>query len=618
MKYIFIDNKDNLNDEFYYSEIAKAVGDDKDIEKQKNWSKYRTALKDLNSKICDDFFIYNSSKEGYVKIDKPLPVDNKVPKSLGNQYIWINYNALATSSVSGIVGKANMVSKGADIVDVLKGKGEKGTKAYGKANKIANNMHKQVLTEMVELYNGNIDTDYTETYMVPTVDKHGAAQGYRYVMSEHAKNNLLGKQDEFHKVLGSMSASILDKVSSVKFGTDVINQAKSEYDSTYENNKREFTYIGKDAKDKINVERWAMLPTQARHNLEEIWGKEGMFIRTELLDITFGYKKFSLGNLPILQGTLFGNGVKIAELIWQEIVKLAKNKIVILMPDVLRGNVNSNNLILYAEGIPVKDIYDNSKIAVRAIIDHREASFKLDKLKVKRDALKGKLTPTQAKNYDRKIAMLQRELDESPIAKLIEEGVFQSLVEDIDVEDTSFTKSKLAQSKYGKKAVKMWEKDGTLVKGYKQLTVHPTTETYASLLKATQYSDLVARYVMYMDKVGRQGKSHDKAINDIMEAFINYDIPQSRELQYLNDMGLLMFTKFWFRIQRMIFRYWAKQPATMMAIEASQRLLGEDVADITDSALNPLDAWGKLKLNPMEHVDDAFELSLLNLATYPF
>ena len=75
MKYIFIDNKKILNSDFFYGDMAENFEDDRDIEKSKNWSKYRTALKELNLKICDDFFLYNSSNQGHTKINSKYLVD---------------------------------------------------------------------------------------------------------------------------------------------------------------------------------------------------------------------------------------------------------------------------------------------------------------------------------------------------------------------------------------------------------------------------------------------------------------------------------------------------------------------------------------------------------------
>ena len=101
------------------------------------------------------------------------------------------------------------------------------------------------------------------------------------------------------------------------------------------------------------------------------------------------------------------------------------------------------------------------------------------------------------------------------------------------------------------------------------------TPIYDFMFQATQYSDFIARateYQLQMDKapkkykiVEKDGKRYkeltdeyteyeEKVTIGILNAFINYDKPQSSIEQYLNDIGLFMFTKFAKRIQHVILK----------------------------------------------------------------
>jgi hypothetical protein len=55
-----------------------------------------------------------------------------------------------------------------------------------------------------------------------------------------------------------------------------------------------------------------------------------------------------------------------------------------------------------------------------------------------------------------------------------------------------------------------------------------------------------------MTNKARNPMTHDAAIQAASDAFINYDIPSHRKLQWANDMGLVMFTKYLIRIQKVI------------------------------------------------------------------
>lgn len=77
LEYIFVNNAENIKDDFYYAEIAFDKFGDEGFAKNANaWRKYYTACMDIQDKIrkqttgkIDDFLNYNSSKQGYVKIN---------------------------------------------------------------------------------------------------------------------------------------------------------------------------------------------------------------------------------------------------------------------------------------------------------------------------------------------------------------------------------------------------------------------------------------------------------------------------------------------------------------------------------------------------------------------
>ena len=82
----------------------------------------------------------------------------------------------------------------------------------------------------------------------------------------------------------------------------------------------------------------------------------------------------------------------------------------------------------------------------------------------------------------------------------------------------------------------------------------------------TAYSDFVARYAQYtlgskkekeifLKKNGRQMTSEEETTLDeqmiirVRDAYVNYSKPDSKILQYMNDMGFVAFSKYAIRIQ---------------------------------------------------------------------
>jgi hypothetical protein len=76
LKYIFIDNKDNLQDNFFYSEMAEDEFKDRDYKnKKKGWQKYHNACVEINDKAekqagIKKFLICTTGRKGKVKINR--------------------------------------------------------------------------------------------------------------------------------------------------------------------------------------------------------------------------------------------------------------------------------------------------------------------------------------------------------------------------------------------------------------------------------------------------------------------------------------------------------------------------------------------------------------------
>ncbi len=77
LKYIFVTNKDNLEDSFFYSEIAADEFGDTEYKADKNsWRKYFYACEEIQNKIrkatkndVDNFLIFNTGQKGFIKLN---------------------------------------------------------------------------------------------------------------------------------------------------------------------------------------------------------------------------------------------------------------------------------------------------------------------------------------------------------------------------------------------------------------------------------------------------------------------------------------------------------------------------------------------------------------------
>ncbi len=77
LHHIFITNKNNLDDDFYYSEIAEDEFHELEYRGRKNnWRKYARACQDINNKVREqnkekeDFLKFNTGSKGKIKVNK--------------------------------------------------------------------------------------------------------------------------------------------------------------------------------------------------------------------------------------------------------------------------------------------------------------------------------------------------------------------------------------------------------------------------------------------------------------------------------------------------------------------------------------------------------------------
>ena len=287
----------------------------------------------------------------------------------------------------------------------------------------------------------------------------------------------------------------------------------------------------------------------------------------------------------------------------QEVVANSKARISILLPDVVIGNMLSNVLLLAADGIPPTYMFKHFGTAVREMRAYQKSRWEKDKLEVEIRARQATGKSTQ--NLEGRLALINSQMENSPVHQMVEEGMFQTIVEDIDPEVFKSTGpiSELVEKgkeKFAERTGKSEIVDDTLTVA-KELLMMPGSRTFQFAVMANQYTDFMGRYVKFKYDTEVRKKPKQQAIDDSMDFFIYYDEPTDPLLQAANDYGFANFTKFFFRIQRVGAKLWTEKPANMMMIAGMQAMTGTDVDDINDYFLN-IPKLGNRIVAPWSHL----------------
>jgi hypothetical protein len=85
-------------------------------------------------------------------------------------------------------------------------------------------------------------------------------------------------------------------------------------------------------------------------------------------------------------------------------------------------------------------------------------------------------------------------------------------------------------------------------------------------------------------------------VTNASDAFINYDVPLQPGLQYMDDMGMLIFVKYYFRIQRVILRLGKERPVGVLQLILLHKMLG--LPTVLDSSMLVSHGYGHLAGGP--------------------
>lgn len=449
-----------------------------------------------------------------------------------------------------------------------------------------------------------------DNYMVPVYNRKGEIVDYRYMMSEENKDELLARNNRFDSVMGAMAGSTFDKVATKDQNRATIQALKDHFDAEYAARPGAFITVGPTSSDAASREAYALLPSDTKLAIKEIWGNNDLLVRADVYDMVFGYRKYSLSGMfakneversivekiftdllesDFLLGKKAGLRVRQVEDVWQEVVRVIKDAYVIKNLFTLMGNIASNVSVLVWNGVSPQKIVEDHKAAVEGLISYQQDTEELMRLERRQDA--GVLTDPAA--TQQRILELRDAIDRNPVKFLIDEGLFQTIMEDIDAEDDQYSyKSKLVRKV---DSATDWV-PSKVKSGAKLVYLAHDTKMYKLLFRTTQMSDFVARYTLYNHLVtrARNPLDQDTAIQRIVETFVNYDIPTHRTLQYLNDTGIVFFTKYYIRIQKVLFQLFQEQPARGLMLGLFSSLF-DDVPVILESSVvgqvgNPLEA----------------------------
>lgn len=474
-----------------------------------------------------------------------------------------------------------------------------------------NRISREARARVKKMEEGEYDFKDTVYGLMPLLSEEGVVVDYRYMMDKKTKKQLLKQDTRISEVMGKSFGSLIDKDMTAQHNAKVLDALKADMEENWSRGTKgkdgltDFTLIGPEVSDPEMRKLYYMLPKEFQSFIK---GREDktLAVRTSLKNMYFGYSQASIADIGLLKQVtpdVLLRAARIAETVWMEVVQIAKTNILMKMPTVTLSNFFSNTLYLIMKGYNPKDVLAmqvdsfktiktyNSNLRRKQELQNREREIKV--------ALGKKVTSTQRKNalklelkrVQGELTSLETRITGSRIHELIQMGLDQS-VEDLSSEVVRDT-NKISRF-FDEKTENL---PSTVRTGLDYLFLTKRTAPYQVVNEFLEITDLMSRDIQntmeqraekrqvngqerlpnwWMEGKPKDYKATQRLVGaerteflkraeenrkyELVEDYINYAMPSGRFEEYLNKVGILMFTKYVKRIQRIITKTGGRGP----------------------------------------------------------
>ena len=423
----------------------------------------------------------------------------------------------------------------------------------------------------------------------------GSANMYgntQYIVTPNRETLIsLGVDTSSTELLGNVASNLCVKQQALDHNlqlVDLLKKCSADFTSVLKSKDtillgpqyQEYVEISPTSSSKFVRDNYNILPKNVRTLLEN---SGNTYVPKSLMSVVFGIKSMHLANNSAL--SLLPPQMKriasMAEHIMKDIAGMSKIAIVVKTPSVVIQNLMGAVSYLVTSGFPISEVLSTYAKMWRYTKVYLIERKRFNMLSAK------KLNKLASESEIAELDVLYQKLVNNPVHDGMKMGLYQAIVEDIsEVENTTASKG------YKKVADVLQDKSPIIYKTFQHLALAPGTPVFNFLYDVVQMSDFVGRmagYHLTINKMQRQTKKNVPAskraevLQRISEDFVIYDLPQSRIEQYMDSIGLVMFIKFFKRIQSVIVRQAGARPLdVILALLFSDQVL--DISHISESS----------------------------------
>lgn len=443
-----------------------------------------------------------------------------------------------------------------------------------------------------------------DTAMIPVIDENGNISTFTYIMSKDVKHDVLAMDTDIFDSLGKMEASMYDKMSSKALNDEIADILIDDYNSNGNKSGNAFMELSLNSKDPLVREIYKMLPYDLRTKLEGAMGGR-IRVRKQTFRKFFGVRDLDIRNTKWYQSSnrsaLEKQAVVLAIEVVKKIGKFFGLEVVMKNPVVFGSNQVSNFVQCFNHGMSMEETFRLHKEGIENIRRYQRLVKKLLELETQEKAGK-KVSPELKK-------AIRNDLQSNPVYPLVKNGFYNTIAEDLDSDNLDYLETKM---KAGYDKLADFGKLGIgIQKSFDWAFLTSNTSVGRALNEYVHLADFISRYALYHG-LKKQGKlSEDEIIDTVSDAFIDYDSVTSRSLKLLNDMKLLLFTRFFTRSQRLLTDHLVNRPVSTASHLLTQYFSGINLPDIFDTNVFSKDILG-MGSTPWANAKEVISAPIMN------
>ena len=395
--------------------------------------------------------------------------------------------------------------------------------------------------------------------LMPVYDDKGNVVAYEQSIDPNMLKHIEG-ENHLARAIGVWRGRQVEEAKAQRFNDMLIENLHSMYENDIKmsaSNKSQYVNLLGSKLDPVTADALKLMNSETRQKAESLFGEGELWVRRDMLNDALGYRAASVGDAwsgnsrwsPETLDTfkkamlgVFGNRAYKytmgGENLVQNLVKEAKTLIVVKSVVVPAVNFLANLYQMVARGVPVKNIAKSIPQKTAEINQYLKSRLR----QVDAEAeLRAATNPNQIRKLKAEIQSITDSHKRMSIWPLLEAGEFSSIADaGIGRDDILITEGKLHE--YMEKLADKLPKSVRTAGRYALIT--KDTALFQGIQKTVEYSDFIAKAIIYDELTQRKGKTREEALGRVTEEFVNYDRLPGRFRGYMESVGLMWFYNF--------------------------------------------------------------------------